>query len=202
MLSSRHNGVLNCGLIIDGVARDRTSRLVNDLLCVAPGLGHKLREMADRRLVCGAKIKSAWEQLPEKTNRVDLSTVEKDEFGIPRPVLHWKKSAFDRTTVIKSLQAFNDWLMDTDMGRLKVYDWLLNGGPYPTDDVLAGHHHMGGTRMGTDPDVSVVDQNCKVFSTENLYMAGSSVFTTSGHNNPTLPIVQLSLRLADHLSGV
>ena len=198
----KENGVLNCGLMILGISHHQTSQLINDLLCIAPTLGQKLMDMADRKLVCGGKIKSAWEQLPVKSNRVELSTNETDRFGIPRPVVHWKKSEFDRNTVIKSLQAFNEWLMDSDLGRLRLYDWLLDGGPYPTDDVLGGHHHMGGTRMGEDPREAVVDKNCKVFGTENLYMAGSSVFTTGGHANPTLAIIQLTLRLSDHLLGV
>jgi choline dehydrogenase-like flavoprotein len=46
----------------------------------------------------------------------------------------------------------------------------------------------------------VVDENCKVFGTENLYVAGSSVFPTAGASNPTMPLLQLALRLADHLN--
>jgi len=60
---------------------------------------------------------------------------------------------------------------------------------------------MGGTRMHESKIYGVVDSNCKVYGSENLYVAGSSLFTTGGHNNPTLPIVQLALRLADHLSS-
>jgi choline dehydrogenase-like flavoprotein len=44
-----------------------------------------------------------------------------------------------------------------------------------------------------------VDKNCKVFGVENLYIGGSSIFTTGGFTNPTYPIVQLALRLGDHL---
>ena len=46
----------------------------------------------------------------------------------------------------------------------------------------------------------VVDANLKLFNTNNLYIIGSSIFRTGGHANPTLTIVQLSLRLAEHLS--
>jgi choline dehydrogenase-like flavoprotein len=46
----------------------------------------------------------------------------------------------------------------------------------------------------------VVNSNLKVYGLENLFIAGSSVFTTAGHNNPTLPIVQFSLRLAEYLN--
>ena len=53
--------------------------------------------------------------------------------------------------------------------------------------------------MASRAEDGVVDTDCKVFGTTNLYLAGSSVFTTGGHANPTLTIVQLSLRLADHI---
>jgi choline dehydrogenase-like flavoprotein len=60
-------------------------------------------------------------------------------------------------------------------------------------------HHLGTTRMGEDPSRSVVDRNCRVHGTENLYVAGGSVFVTSGTAAPTLTIVALALRLASHL---
>jgi choline dehydrogenase-like flavoprotein len=62
------------------------------------------------------------------------------------------------------------------------------------------HHHMGTTRMDPSEKRGVVDANCKVHGIRNLYIAGSSVFTTSGSANPTLTIIALALRLADHLS--
>jgi len=58
---------------------------------------------------------------------------------------------------------------------------------------------MGTTRMHVDPALGVVDENCRVHGTTNLYVAGSSVFPTGGANNPTLTIVALALRLADHV---
>ena len=110
------------------------------------------------------------------------------------------KKPFDRETMIKSVAEFNQWLVDSDNGRVQLVDWITQDGNYPTNDqLLGGHHHMGGTRMHKSLKFGVVDSNCKVHGSENLYIAGSSVFTTGGHNNPTLPIVQLSLRLADHL---
>ena len=58
---------------------------------------------------------------------------------------------------------------------------------------------MGTTRMHVDPTLGVVDENCRVHGMANLYVAGSSVFPTGGANNPTLTIVALALRLADHV---
>ena len=55
--------------------------------------------------------------------------------------------------------------------------------------------------MHDDPRQGVVDADCRVHGIDNLYVAGSSVFPTSGAANPTLTIVALALRLADHLAG-
>ena len=60
---------------------------------------------------------------------------------------------------------------------------------------------MGSTRMGTDPKRSVTDAHGRVHGVENLYVAGSSLFPAVGAANPTLTIVALALRLADHLAG-
>jgi choline dehydrogenase-like flavoprotein len=53
--------------------------------------------------------------------------------------------------------------------------------------------------MSASPASGVVDRDCRVHSVHNLYVAGGSVFPTSGHANPTLTLVALAARLADHL---
>ncbi len=62
-----------------------------------------------------------------------------------------------------------------------------------------GGHHMGATRMGTNPAVSVVNADSRTHDVQNLYITGGSVFTTGGDSNPTLTIVALAHRLADTL---
>ena len=62
-----------------------------------------------------------------------------------------------------------------------------------------GNHHMGTTRMHTDPRQGVVDADLKVHGIANLFVAGSGVFPTYGASNPTLNLVALTLRLAAHL---
>lgn len=59
---------------------------------------------------------------------------------------------------------------------------------------------MGATRMSSSPRTGVVDADCRVEGVANLYVAGSSVFPTSGFGNPTLTLVALALRTADHLT--
>ena len=64
-----------------------------------------------------------------------------------------------------------------------------------------GNHHLGTTRMASDPKAGVVDADCRVHGVANLYIAGSSVFPTGGCANPTLTIVALALRLADYIKA-
>jgi choline dehydrogenase-like flavoprotein len=64
------------------------------------------------------------------------------------------------------------------------------------------NHHMGTLRMSVDEKSGVVDSNAKVFGVENLYVAGSAIFPNYGASNPTMNLVALTLRLADHLKGL
>jgi len=75
---------------------------------------------------------------------------------------------------------------------------LGNPGEPPME---GGKHHMGTTRMHPDPKRGVVDQDSRVHGVDNLFVTGSSVFPTAGYANPTLTIVALALRLADHLQA-
>lgn len=192
-------GILGCGLRIERRGPLTTKRLIDDLLCAAPAAGRWAADLAGRGLVCGVRFRAAWEQAPDIGNRVALSSTRNDRFGVPLTRLHWRKTPMDRKTVELSANQFNLWLLDRDLGRVRLDEWVHTKAPYPSDDELAGYHHMGGTRMAASKRLGVVDADCRVFGSDNIYVAGSSVFSTSGHNNPTLPIVQLSLRLADHL---
>ena len=62
-----------------------------------------------------------------------------------------------------------------------------------------GGHHIGTARMGSDPNSSVVDADCRVHGIANLYVDGAATIPTSSQANPTLTLVALSLRMAEHL---
>jgi choline dehydrogenase-like flavoprotein len=68
--------------------------------------------------------------------------------------------------------------------------------------IVPSSHHLGTTRMSTNPRRGVVDQNCQIYGVGNAYVAGGSVFPTAGVANPTLTIVALAVRLADHIKRV
>jgi len=201
----RKSSILNCGIELQEIPSQGTKGLLKDLLCVAPKIGEWAASLAGKNIVCGVKLNAGWEQEPIWNNHVKLSETKRDRFGIPLTELHWKKTDRDRATLQKSLSHFNDYLMAKNHGRIKFYDWVFgkNGYPVTVGDTAgedgASYHHMGGTRMAHTVKNGVVDSNCRVFGQGNLYVAGSSVFPSGGMANPTLTIVQLSLRLAEHL---
>lgn len=145
--------------------------------------------------LCGSKIVSSWEQDPVFENRITLSR-KRDPFGVPMPKIIYKKSKITKDTIRIILENLGNTFIEHKIGRIAIEDFFYDEKDFMTD---AGYHHIGGTRMGNDPKTSVVDRDLKVHFVDNLYVAGSSVFTTGGYANPTLSIVQLSLRLSDHL---
>jgi choline dehydrogenase-like flavoprotein len=62
------------------------------------------------------------------------------------------------------------------------------------------NHYLGGCRMGSDPRTSVVDAHCRTHDVPNLYVVDGSVFPSSSEKNPTLTIMALAARTADHIS--
>ena len=139
---------------------------------------------------------STAEQCPDPASRVVLAE-ERDALGVPRLKLDWRLNELDkrslRTVQLKIAEEFGR----TGSGRLKINPWLDDDpGVW---EMMGGSHHMGTTRMSATPERGVVDRDCRVHGSANLYIAGSSVFPTGGSANPTLTIVALALRLADHL---
>jgi choline dehydrogenase-like flavoprotein len=153
------------------------------------------------RLVGGLPLLGIWlstriEQVPNPLSRVSLAD-ERDAFGIRRVQLDWQFTDIEKRSVVRALELFGAELGRTGLGRLRIE---IDDDPtsWP-DDLVGGWHHMGTTRMSADPAHGVVDRDCLVHGMDNLYVAGSSVFTTAGSGTPTMTIVALALRLCDHL---
>jgi len=120
-----------------------------------------------------------------------------------RVTLDWRFLNIDKSTVRDGVVAFAEMFASKGLGRVKIDNWVLSDDvdfPSVSSSGRPGPHHMCTTRMSNDPKEGVVDSNQKVFGINNLYIAGSSVFSTAGEVNPTFTIVQMTLRLADHLN--
>jgi choline dehydrogenase-like flavoprotein len=143
------------------------------------------------------------EQYPNASSCVRLGD-RLDRFGNPCVDLHWAITEAEREATRTAHLMFARSFAEARLGRVRLDDWLLEDQfRYPdlSRGEVGGCHHMGTTRMADDPTTGVVDRDCKVFDVANLYVAGSSVFSTTGHGNPTFTIVQLAQRLADHLNA-
>lgn len=138
------------------------------------------------------------EQRPERASRVTLSP-RRDALGLNRIALDWRLGADERRTVERALTMFAEECGRVGLGRLRLRP--AGEGANWAGECIGSRHHMGATRMADEPRDGVVDRNCRMHGLENLYVAGSSVFPTSGAANPTLTIVALALRLAEHLSA-
>lgn len=143
-----------------------------------------------------AQLKILVEQAPHRDSRVTLSE-QPDALGLPKARVDWRLTELDRHTTRSMTGIMDSELRRLGLARLRGPEWLDDDDW--TDHVEEGCHHMGTTRMSTDPRSGVVDADCGVHGVAGLYACGSSVFPTGGYANPTLTIVALALRLADHV---
>lgn len=151
----------------------------------------------------GALASIAWirsEQAPSPDSRVRLGDAL-DALGQRRVVVDWRLGELEQRTFERTADLLARALTRSGVGRVKLLPWLQGGGDEWWRRVTPGWHHLGTTRMASEPARGVVDRDCRVFGVDNLYLAGSSVFPTSSYVNPTLTLVALALRLAEHLRG-
>jgi choline dehydrogenase-like flavoprotein len=134
------------------------------------------------------------EMRPSAHNRV-VPTPERDAFGLPVLQAHCVLDAGDLRNPERALRVLGDTLIRLGRGRVRVNSDRIY------QNVDGQGHTLGTTRMGTDRGTSVVDADLRVHGYDNLFVVGSSVFPSGGFANPTITIVALALRLADHLTG-
>lgn len=138
-----------------------------------------------------------WEQVPNPDSRVTLGS-STDAIGMPQVSVDWALTDDDRTAPRRLLEWFARELGSLDIGRVQL---TPSSGPLDEATYEVSAHHMGTARMHPDAEVGVVDANGAVHGIDDLYVAGSAVFPTTGWSNPTLTIVALAHRLAEHLRG-
>lgn len=163
---------------------------------------HHVAIAALRKLLVRAGARKRWrvrmmfETASRFDNRITLDSA-RDALGRPRARLTWTIGEDEITGMRESFTLFDAELRRSGVGHLETT--LPDREAWRTR-LEGGKHHMGTTRMHDHPDHGVVDAHCRVHGTHNLHVAGSSVFPGGGYANPTLTIVALALRLADHLA--
>jgi len=173
--------------LVPGVARHARNVL---------GVPVPLAEIAWGRVVPRPQtlvLRTQGEQSPRPDSRVTLGS-RRDDLGVPVARVAWRIADEDFESIKRSASVIDEALRTRRIGHVR---WTADTGAGTL--VEGNHHHLGTTRMHQDPHQGVVDPDCRVHAVANLYVGGCSVFPSYGASNPTLTIIALAHRLADHL---
>ena len=156
----------------------------------------RVMAIADR----GISVIAHCEQRPLRDSRIRLSRERRDRFGLPLLDLDWR---VDEPMQLQSLQAFavelQTYLQDECDASLSVSPAIAQGRADALDAATDSYHQCGGARMARSAESGVVDADCRVFGTDNLYVAGAAVFPSASFANPTFTAMAFACRLADTL---
>ena len=143
--------------------------------------------------IANYRVKFVTEQFPHKNSRVKLGT-ERDALGQRKLEVDWCFTDCDRHSMTQTLRLLTERFAAAELGTFE-----FSNEPPNLENMTDAAHQMGTTRMASRPEEGVVDTNCRVFGTENLYVASSAVFPTGPSYSPTFTILALARRLGQHL---
>lgn len=129
--------------------------------------------------------------LPQASNNVTLDPEVKDKWG--RPAL--------RTTFMNHPDDFATmkFFMERSVEMMEAVGALKIEASYNQTGQTGGVHLLGTCRMGDDPATSVVDRYNRAHDVPNLFMVDGSSLVTSGRGQPTMTIMALAFRAAEHM---
>jgi choline dehydrogenase-like flavoprotein len=188
--------------IVDAIREMRMpNRPIAELMNVARGsreiglvLARRLAESLSR--ASPIALRTVVEATPDPDSRVTLAD-NRDLLGSRSARVNWKLGEAQRRSSARMHELLGNALAHANVGSISLFPESGDTG-WPAS-LSCGGHHSGTTRMHRSAAEGVVDENCRVHGVSNLFITGSSVFPTIGYANPTLTIVALALRLADHV---
>lgn len=186
----------------DNLSPDRIGRISSSDIALALSRPGEVARWGIKRAYCEtdplnyvAAIRL--EPRPVADSRITL-TGNKDALGMPIINLHWALAEEGKRSIRRGIELFGQEVGRIGVGRIQAS--FRESAPWPEFPELdIGYHHTGTTRMSDNPRSGVIDRNCRVHDSGNVYIAGSSAFPTSGSGSPTMMLTALALRLADHL---
>lgn len=207
--STPSKGVASCKRLLSAICRgdipddfgEHVRNVISGIndIAMAPyrRFKRKVIKSFNRKRVNVFRLAHMTEQAPNPNSQVTLGQ-ERDRLEQRRIKLDWRLSPVDMLSAIRAQEIIGEELHRAGIGRL----FIEMKDATPPRHLNGGWHHMGTTRMHIDPRKGVVDQNCRVHGISNLFVAGPSVFPTCGYANPSLTIVALAVRLADHVKNL
>jgi choline dehydrogenase-like flavoprotein len=152
------------------------------------GFGASYKRAVKARYPAFVVMSPYGEMLPNPLSFIDLDHTAVDPYGLPsaRRRLVWGE---------------NDRKIFADMSRWATDILKASGAEIlSVASEPAPNHELGGARMGSDPKTSVVNSNCRTHDVKNLYVVDGSVFPSASEKNPTLTMMALAARTADHVA--
>ena len=189
----RQEQLLNLCLQIRDKGKEKLDDFGKELAATSAAL-RDLGRGAGSPLPFAGRLFARGEQVPNPDSRVTLME-ETDRLGLRKARLDWKLGEQDARSIRRTMEIIAAEIGASGIGRVRIN--MDEPDEWPS--TRGGDHHLGTTRMHDDPKRGVVDRNCRVHGLANLFIAGSSVYPTSGFANPTFTITALAARLADHL---
>jgi len=145
----------------------------------------------------GLVLDAMVEQTPDANSRVSLAE-RRDRFGVPISRIDWRIGDKERRSIARLAFLIAEEFPNLGLPAPYLVRWVKER-DYKAAEFYDPAHPSGTTRMSESPSEGVVDPKSQVHGVSGLYIAGSSVFPTNGHANPTMMIVLLAIRLAEHL---
>ena len=136
------------------------------------------------------------EMIPNDQSFCEIDPALKDKWGIPVLRFHWGWSEHERRQAAHMQKTFAA-IIEAMGGRTQ--DAPQTDGARAIAPGGSIIHEVGGAIMGADPGTSVTDQWCQAWDVKNLFVTDGAVFASNADKNPTLTIMALAWRAADHI---
>lgn len=182
---------------LDGRA---TRSSLSHLILTSTGVGELIRRGWFRAVrkrsskIDAARIRCFVEMEPNFEHRVSVGTTV-DDNGMPLAKVAHTPSALALGSVDHLLTKVSEEFLEQGLGQ-------ITRSRLPLAEILSddASHHLGGARMGVEPQTSVVDTSLRLHDVSNLYVAGGAVFPTGGNANPTMTMIGLAIRLSEKIA--
>lgn len=197
-----HRGITTPGAVFDEAGHDGGRGFAGGYLIQAASLGLPTLAgllqpggwgadyaafLARYKYLAGALMNG--EEMPRRENRVSLLDAHKDQYGLPIPNVH-----VDEHPMSESMRGHFH-------RRVQAIYQAVGASEYRAGTTVAAAHNMGTCRMSARPEQGVVDSYGCSHRIGNLFVSDGSQFPSSGAENPTLTIVALAMRQADHIAA-
>ena len=146
----------------------------------------------------GIQLRLTSEQRPVYTSSISLKN-EVDSYSIPKVAVNWNINIDDLKTIQRFAFLIKQYLEENNIAEVNLDPLLVNDLTAFLKKIDDANHQMGGACMAVTEELGVVDSNCKVFNSNNLFVAGQAIYPVTGFANPTFTAIALGQRLSAHI---